>query len=43
MAEKQYTFSLPDEAASVIDALPEIEQSRVVSEALLLRERTGQS
>ncbi len=39
MPNKQYTFSLPPEAGRVIDALPKMEKSECVAQALLLFER----
>lgn len=39
MANKQYTFSLPFEAGKVIDALPKMEKSEHVTQALLQFEK----
>ena len=35
MPNKQYTFSLPPEAASIIDELPKMEKSECVAQALV--------
>lgn len=35
MPNKQYTFSLPPEAAHIIDALPKMEKSECVAQALV--------
>ena len=35
MPNKQYTFSLPPEAGSIIDALPKTEKSECVAQALI--------
>ena len=37
MPNKQYTFSLPDEAATLIDAQPKSAKSQYVADALLLK------
>ena len=37
MPNKQYTFSLPNEASALIDAQPRSVKSRYVTEALLLK------
>ncbi len=39
MPNKQYTFSLPPEAGKVIDALPKMEKSERVAQALLQFEK----
>ena len=37
MPNRQYTFSLPDEVGTLIDAQPKSEKSRYVADALLLK------
>lgn len=37
---KQYTFSLPEEVANVIDALPKTEKSKYIAQAVLNQERS---
>ena len=39
MLNKQYTFSLPPEAGRIIDALPKMEKSKCVAEALIQFEK----
>ena len=35
MSNKQYTFSLPPEAAEIVDSLPKMAKSECVTQALL--------
>lgn len=39
MPNKQYTFSLPPEAGRIIDALPKMEKSECVAQALIQFEK----
>jgi hypothetical protein len=39
MPNKQYTFSLPPEAGRIIDALPKMEKSECVAQALMQFEK----
>ena len=36
---KQYTFSLPEEVAAVIDALPKTEKSKYIAQAVVNQEK----